>query len=326
MAPQRPRREPGRGSVRARSPELAELQRARLVLATIDAAGALPLAEVSVLEITSRAGVSRKTFYELFDQRGDCVLAALESTVARLSEAVMPACERERGWSRQVRAALVEILRFFDGHPAHARLCVRAAFDDEPGLRAFRAAWIAQLAAALDSGRAKGAAAAPAITAEALVGGVLALLHERLLTPSPPPCADLANPLLAYIVLPFRGSAAARAELSSPVSPLRPQPPAEKIDNPLQGVQTRLTYRTLRVLRAIEQGPRSSNGAVAEGAGLTDLGQTSKLLKRLERLELIVNDARKAGEPNAWRLTPRAERMLSSISRAAVPSATRPSA
>jgi AcrR family transcriptional regulator len=294
------------------------------VLATIDAAGSLPLAEVSVLEITTRAGVSRKTFYELFEQRGDCMLAALESTVARLTEATLPAYEAERGWVRQVRAGLAELLRFFDEHPAHGRFCVRAAFDEQPALRGFRDDRIARLAAALDGGQPKGAPSlASPITAETLIGGVLALLHRRLLTPGSPPCVELLNPILAMIVLPFRGAAAARAELHAPAPPTRPSLPAETIDNPLQGVQTRLTYRTLRVLRAIEQLPGSSNGRVATAAGLGDLGQTSKLLKRLEGLELIVNDGRRTGEPNAWRLTPRAERMLATISKAAVPRATR---
>jgi DNA-binding MarR family transcriptional regulator len=42
---------------------------------------------------------------------------------------------------------------------------------------------------------------------------------------------------------------------------------------------------------------------------MTDQGQTSKLLKRLERAGLIENagPGRDSGEPNAWRLTPRGQ-------------------
>ena len=49
-----------------------------------------------------------------------------------------------------------------------------------------------------------------------------------------------------------------------------------------------------------------SNRAVAESAGVTDPGQISKLLRRLERLGLAVNTGggHLSGEPNAWKLTP----------------------
>jgi AcrR family transcriptional regulator len=293
------------------------------VLAAVEAAGELPLAEVTVLEITSRAGVSRKTFYELFDQRGDCLLAALQSSVARLAEVVGPAYRGQRSWARQVRAGLEALLAFFDEHPAHARLCVKAAFDDDPRLLAYRAQVSARFARALDAGRGKATTAAVSpVTAEALVGAVLAMLHERLLSADGPACAELLNPLMGMIALCFKGFAAARAELAVPLPSSPPAPPEARTGNPLQGVQTRLTYRTLRVLRAIELEPGSSNSAVAAAAGLGDLGQTSKLLKRLERLELLANDGPRAGERNAWRLTSRAEQMLATISKAAVRRAT----
>ena len=70
----------------------------------------------------------------------------------------------------------------------------------------------------------------------------------------------------------------------------------------------RLTYRTVRVLLAIDDQPGASNRDVGEAAGIIDQGQTSKLLRRLRYLGLIENAATHdghRGEPNAWRLTPR---------------------
>ena len=68
----------------------------------------------------------------------------------------------------------------------------------------------------------------------------------------------------------------------------------------------RLTYRTARVLECIAERPLASNRTVADRAGIADPGQISKLLRRLERLELVVNRGagHVKGEPNAWRLTP----------------------
>jgi DNA-binding MarR family transcriptional regulator len=67
----------------------------------------------------------------------------------------------------------------------------------------------------------------------------------------------------------------------------------------------RLTYRTVRVLMAVAANPGSSNRAVADGAGIKDQGQISKLLARLQGLGLIENTGvgSARGGPNVWRLT-----------------------
>jgi AcrR family transcriptional regulator len=40
---------------------------------------------MSVARVTGRAGVSRRTFYDLFEDREDCFLAAFEEALARAS-------------------------------------------------------------------------------------------------------------------------------------------------------------------------------------------------------------------------------------------------
>jgi hypothetical protein len=67
----------------------------------------------------------------------------------------------------------------------------------------------------------------------------------------------------------------------------------------------RLTYRTARVLQYIAERPLASNRMVGDHAGVTDPGQISKLLRRLERLGLTANTGggHLNGEPNAWKLT-----------------------
>ena len=55
------------------------------------------------------------------------------------------------------------------------------------------------------------------------------------------------------------------------------------------------------------RGSDPSNREVATFAGVSDPGQISKLLRRLERLGLLVNTGagHAKGEPNAWALTTR---------------------
>jgi AcrR family transcriptional regulator len=56
---------------------MSELQRTRIV-----AAAAEILQEITVARIVTRARVSRKTFYEHFEDREGCFIAALEDLAA----------------------------------------------------------------------------------------------------------------------------------------------------------------------------------------------------------------------------------------------------
>ena len=70
----------------------------------------------------------------------------------------------------------------------------------------------------------------------------------------------------------------------------------------------RLTYRTVRVLMVIAEQPGASNREIAEGSGIADQGQISKLLDRLARLDLVENRRRGAGEGRRQRVAPDAAR------------------
>jgi DNA-binding MarR family transcriptional regulator len=71
-----------------------------------------------------------------------------------------------------------------------------------------------------------------------------------------------------------------------------------------------VTYRTSRVLAAIAAQPDASNREVADAAGISDQGQVSKLLARLENLRLIHNPGEwRVGRRHAWRLTARGRRV-----------------
>jgi hypothetical protein len=57
----------------------------------------------------------------------------------------------------------------------------------------------------------------------------------------------------------------------------------------------------------IAEQPGASNREIAEGSGIVDQGQISKLLTRLARLALVENlgGGQERGASNAWHLTPR---------------------
>src|SRR4029077_6274684 len=99
--------------------------------------------------------------------------------------------------------------------------------------------------------------------------------------------SGLLNPLMSMIVMPYLGQSAARRELERPPPAARDPRPSRH--NPLQDLDMRLTYKTVRVLLAIAQHPGASNRQIGEDAGVQDQGQISKLLGRLHKLGLIQN-------------------------------------
>jgi DNA-binding MarR family transcriptional regulator len=158
---------------------------------------------------------------------------------------------------------------------------------------------------AVDTGRedVKPSREPPPLTAEGTVGAVLSIVHARVLARDPEPLIGLLNPLMGMIVLPYLGAAAARRELIRPVPPARRRSRAPHRDL-LDGLDMRLTYRTVRVLAALAARPGASNRQIGEHAGISDQGQISKLLQRLDTLGLIHNAAADTkGYPNAWTLT-----------------------
>ncbi len=64
----------------------------------------------------------------------------------------------------------------------------------------------------------------------------------------------------------------------------------------------RATHRTMLVLRAIAAAPYSSNRQIAQSAGLSDEGQTSKLLARLALRGVIENVGVRSARRRAERL------------------------
>jgi AcrR family transcriptional regulator len=302
---------------------VAEVQRDRILAAIIDLCAEDGAAGVTVGRVVERAGVSRRTFYELFKDCEDCLLAALEHTGRRMFERLARAHDapggagRERSWRERVRAALIAGLAFLDEEPPAARLLVVESLAAGPVALERRAEALARVIAAVDEGRAESRSVAgpPPMTAQAAVGAVLSVIHARI---SPPagqaPLMELTNPLMSMIVLPYLGPAAARAELDREVlAPPRSEPAA---GDPFKAIDMRLTYRTMRVLLAIGESPGASNRQVGLAAGAVDEGQISKLLARLKRLGLIDagGDGHRKGAPNAWSLTPTGREVHRAIS------------
>ena len=66
--------------------QVTEIQRARMIAAMIDTVSERGRSGATVAHVVSRSGVSRRTFYEVFEDFEDCFLAALDQSIGRASE------------------------------------------------------------------------------------------------------------------------------------------------------------------------------------------------------------------------------------------------
>lgn len=275
-------------------------------------------ANVTVAHVVERAGVSRRTFYELFGDREACFLAAFDEAVASLSRYVLDTYDPTARWDTRVRTALIALLEFLDVERGAGRLMLDGSLGAGTPALERRRELLSRIVALVDEGRAlvKKGQQPPPLTAEGIVGGVLSVLHARLLDPGDESLLSLAAPLTSMIILPYLGVSAAQREIERPVAIRRsPEHATQLGPNPLMRLEMRLTYRTVRVLMAIAADPGSSNRMVAEKAEVSDQGQMSKLLARLQNLGLIENSGAgpTRGEPNAWTLTGKGWRVQGAI-------------
>lgn len=267
--------------------------------------------------------MSRRTFYELFSDREECLAAALRSVVELIEGELVVAGVEGLSWRERVRIGLWTILSFFEREPALARACVVQALRGGPRILEYRESILARLAAVLDEGRGESAAGAKLtpLTAEGLVGAAFSILYTRLLRREPTPLTGLQGELAGLMFLPYLGAATARRERTRavPSTPSRQTGDRGYIEqfgsDPFEGVAIRVTYRTMRVLHCVAARPGASNRQIGEDAGMSDQGQVSKLLTRLERVGLLTNSSknRPQGEANSWLLSPQGLKVTNAI-------------
>ena len=314
-------RRPGTPGPRGGGVYVSELQRARLLDAAFAVVSEDGYKRMTARRVSGRAGVSNKTFYDLFIDREDCFLGAFDHAVDELAAVVLPVYEAEKEWAAGIRAGLGALLGFLEGEPALRRLVFVEALGAGPRVLERRVQVLEVLQGAVDQGRAgvKAGRELPALTAEGVVGAAFGVIHTRLLNRQTGSLTGLLNELMAAIVLPYRGHASAARELSRPALESKTGLAArERLGASLTPagvgrarIPFRLTIRTHMVLSAVAEHPGASNKQVSDAAGISDQGQISKLLARLEGHGLLQNiGGRTQGIPRAWRLTARGEEIV----------------
>jgi AcrR family transcriptional regulator len=102
--------------------QVAHHQRERLIAGLATAVAEKGYAAVTLSDITREAKVSRRVFYENFEGKEQCFLAAFEVVVAHLRELVAEAAAPEPDWPRKAVAGTRAVLAFLASERDLARL------------------------------------------------------------------------------------------------------------------------------------------------------------------------------------------------------------
>jgi AcrR family transcriptional regulator len=97
-------------------------QRLRLAVAMIEAIDADGYRATRVADVIARAGVSRKTFYEHFDNKQDCLLWTFDVVAAELVRRVEEAFRETDGWRERIEAAIGALFGSAIQNPGALRL------------------------------------------------------------------------------------------------------------------------------------------------------------------------------------------------------------
>jgi len=202
--------------VRTLPPDLVKaVQRERLLAAMIDALAEIGYNALTVQNVLTRAGISRPTFYEQFDDKEDCFLAAFDSAASRMRGRVeRGVAEAGTGWRDRLRGGLLGLLGFIADEPKEARaLIVEARASTPAGLRR-RDAMLDRYAACIDALVREDLDEPPsAIAAAGVVGGIESVLYARLQKGEIEELGELLPSLMYFAVLAYAGREAAGDEL-----------------------------------------------------------------------------------------------------------------
>jgi AcrR family transcriptional regulator len=162
--------------------EVAADQRERLYEATIKAINERGFVATTISDLVAGAGVSRRSFYEHFENKEECLLATYDALIERLTARIANAFDPEAEWVDQIDAFVRALFEASSDRPDAARLVsVEMGAAGPVGIERWArdADRLAGFITALFE-QAPGEGSIPAPVARAIVGALRTILYSRM--------------------------------------------------------------------------------------------------------------------------------------------------
>jgi AcrR family transcriptional regulator len=203
--------------------QVAESQRERLLAGLAHAVATHGYKAATITEIVKAASVSSRAFYENFESKEECFLAAFDAVIAHLEELIAAAVRPVPDWPGRMIAALRTALDFFAAEPELARLCLVEPFTASPPIATRFRNVVVSAIPYLQPGRAERAEAAalPESTEDSILGGLIALTARSILAGNDDSLEQLLPDLVDFALSPYLGPERAKElarEAGAPLS------------------------------------------------------------------------------------------------------------
>jgi AcrR family transcriptional regulator len=188
---------------RGRSPD----PRARILDAMIATVSYRGYDRTTMERVLQTAAVAAAVFEEHFEDKEDCFLRALDELVARIELRVLERVERDAPWPERVRSGLEALLDALTEDPDGARVILVECLSVGVAADERHRALMRVFPPLLEEGRFHSANPdhLPPGTSEALVGGVVAILHRRAFEDRTGELPRLLGDLAYFALLPYLG-------------------------------------------------------------------------------------------------------------------------
>ena len=182
-------------------------QRARLIDAMAQVVAEKGYAATTVADVVERAGVSRRTFYEQFDDKEACFLAAYDAGLAAVLGRVGVAVEvnATAGWRDRARVGVEAFLALLASQPAFAQALQVEVLTAGPAALDRRAGMLVMFSGIWRNLHERARAEEPALPAlpdevfTILSAGLEELVRDCIRTRGPAALPDLADPILRTV-------------------------------------------------------------------------------------------------------------------------------
>jgi AcrR family transcriptional regulator len=188
-------------------------QRERLLAAVVRVTASKGYEATSVADILEEAGVGRESFYELFDDKKGCILAAHSVLVDHLEATVRAAYDGPGPWVDRIRESLAAVLDWFAADPAAARVTVvELAAVGAVSRERFQKDF-SRFTRLLEEGRDEAAfGVARPHASELAIGAGFAKLYEEVIRDRTAELPKLLPEMTYELLVPFIGEEAAKVE------------------------------------------------------------------------------------------------------------------
>jgi AcrR family transcriptional regulator len=188
-------------------------QRERLLAAAVRVTTAKGYAATTVADVLAEAGVGRESFYELFADKRDCMLAAHAILIDDLERTVREAYARSGAWPERFRWALAAALEWFAADPEASRFAVVELTSAGTVSRERFREVFSRFVGLLEDGTGEDAPRPELAQASDLaVSAALARVYEEVVQGRTAQLPSLLPTLTFELLVPYVGEEAARAQ------------------------------------------------------------------------------------------------------------------